>query len=286
MTTDQGFAQPDHTAVRVALWRALHLQADPEPHVLVDEVGLRLAAPDEGWRDRPDMDVAGTRTYRAGILARARFVDDLVLEQARTGTTQFVILGAGLDTFAQRHLKDVPGLRVFEIDQPGTQAWKRRRLMETGFELPENLVFVPCDFESDDAWWTRLTAAGFDPTRPAVVASTGVSMYLSEQVNIATLHQLAKLAQGSIVAMTFQPPLELLAESERPGRLFVEERAREAGTPFLSLFSPARLLELARQAGFRDARHVGADELNNRYFSGRDDGLRTTNAEEFLLATT
>jgi O-methyltransferase involved in polyketide biosynthesis len=110
-------------------------------------------------------------------------------------------------------------------------------------------------------------------------------MYLTEQTNIATLQRLAKLAPGSVVAMTFQPPLELLAEAERPGRLFVEERAREAGTPFLSFFTPNRLLELAGEAGFRDVRHTAADDLNKRYFVGRTDGLKTTNAEEFLVAS-
>lgn len=280
-------AEPDHTAVRVALWRALHVEADAQPHVLADEVGLRLAAPAEGWRDRGDMDVAGTRTYRAGIVARARFVDDLVRERVRHGVRQFVILGAGLDTFAQRHADlGSTGLRIFEIDRPATQAWKRRRLAEEGFGSSPHLVFVPCDFESEDAWWKQLIAAGFDPAQPAVVASTGVSMYLTEQANAATLQQVASLAADSVLAMTFQPPLELLAENERAGRLFVEERAREAGTPFLSFYAPRQLLELAEQVGFREARHVAADELNERYFAGRSDGLKTTNAEEFLLAST
>ncbi|MGC0313943.1 class I SAM-dependent methyltransferase [Kitasatospora acidiphila] len=284
--TDHSPVVPDHTAVRVALWRALHTLADPPPHVLDDEIGLRLADPAEDWRARPDMDVAGTRTYRAGIVARARFVDDLVLERARRGTTQFVVLGAGLDTFALRHPDLAARLRVFEVDRPATQDWKRRRLLDLGLGTPENLVFVPSDFESEHAWWARLVAAGFDPGRPAVIASTGVSMYLTEAANLATIRQLAKLAPESAFAMTFQPPLELLEAAERPGRLMVEERARATGTPFVSFFSPDRLLELAREAGFRDARHISAQLLNERYFSGRTDGLRTTNAEEFLLATT
>ncbi|MCC9310604.1 class I SAM-dependent methyltransferase [Kitasatospora sp. RB6PN24] len=286
MVTDHSPAVPDHTAVRVALWRALHTEADPPPHVLTDEIGLRLADPPPDWRARPDMDVAGTRTYRAGIVARARFVDDLVIERARRGTAQFVVLGAGLDTFAPRHPELAARLRVFEVDRPATQEWKRRRLLDLGLGTPENLVFVPSDFESEHAWWAQLVAAGFDPGRPAVVASTGVSVYLTEAANTATIRQLAKLAPESAFAMTFQPPLELLEAAQRPGRLMVEERARAGDTPFLSFFSPDRLLELALAAGFRDARHISADVLNERYFAGRGDGLRTTNAEEFLLATT
>src|ERR1700741_4124410 len=90
---------PDTTAVRVALWRAMHVQVDAPPHVLDDEVGLRLAGPDKSWRERPDMDAQGTRGYRASIVGRARFIEDLVVEQADRGVDQYVILGAGLDTF-------------------------------------------------------------------------------------------------------------------------------------------------------------------------------------------
>lgn len=239
-TSPDDAAIPDHTAIRVALWRALHVEVDPPPHVLDDRIGLQIAAPEDDWRHRPDMDPAGTRLYRASIVVRARFVEDLVVDQAARGVTQYVILGAGLDTFAQRRPEAASGVEVFEIDPPGPQAWKRRRLAELGLGVPEWLHLVPVDFEAGGSWWEELAAAGFDPGRPAVVASTGVSMYLTRQANAATLRQLASLAPGSTVAMTFQPPLELLDEEERPGRLFVEERARAAGTPFLSFFAPRR----------------------------------------------
>jgi len=110
---------PESSAVRVALWRALHAQVDSAPHVLEDEIGLRLVAPDEGWRRRPDMDPEGTKLFRASIIARARFIEDLVVEQAALGISQYVILGAGLDTFAQRRREIASRLRVFEVDQPG-----------------------------------------------------------------------------------------------------------------------------------------------------------------------
>src|SRR4051812_49793588 len=121
---DEHVPAPDNTAVRVALWRALHVEVDPPPHVLEDEVGLRLAAPDDGWRSRPDMSPF-TRPFRASIVARARFVEDLVAEQASRGVDQYVILGAGLDTFAQRRAELASRMPVFEIDRPGSQAWKR-----------------------------------------------------------------------------------------------------------------------------------------------------------------
>src|ERR1700722_10534025 len=170
------------TAVRVALWRGLPVQVEPAPHVLEDEVGLRLAAPDDGWRLRPDMDPDGTRWFRASIVARARFVEDLVTEQAARGVSQYVILGAGLDTFAQRQPELASRLRVFEVDRPGPQAWKRQRLVELGFDVPEWLRFVPVDFEAD-SWWEKLSKAGFNINQPAVVASTGVTMYLTKDAN-------------------------------------------------------------------------------------------------------
>jgi O-methyltransferase involved in polyketide biosynthesis len=111
-------------------------------------------------------------------------------------------------------------------------------------------------------------------------------MYLTTEANAATLRQMAALAHGSTFAMTFMPPLALLEEGERIGRQFAENGARAAGTPFISFFAPAEIVELARQAGFADARHVSAVMLNERYFSGRTDGLRTSNGEELLVATT
>src|SRR6187549_2400936 len=160
-------AEPDNTAVRVALWRALHVLADAPPHVFVDEVGLQLVAPDEAWRSRPDMSPF-TRPFRASIVARARFIEDLVAEQASHGVGQYVILGAGLDTFAQRRPELASRLLVFEIDRPGPQAWKRQRLMDLGFGMPSFLRLVPVDFEAGDMWWERLAASGFDSGQPAV----------------------------------------------------------------------------------------------------------------------
>jgi methyltransferase (TIGR00027 family) len=232
------------------------------------------------------MDPQATSGYRAGIVARARFIEDLVTEQAGHGVAQYVILGAGLDTFAQRRPDIAYRLRVFEVDQPGPQAWKRQRLIELGFGIAEWLRFVPVDFEADASWWERIAAAGFDPSRPAVVASTGVAMYLTREAIAATLHHIATLAPGSTLAMTFILPLELLDPEERPQLQAVQKSARAAGTPFLSFFSPPEMLALARDAGFTQAQHISAADLIQRYFTGRTDGLRPSSGEAFLVATT
>ena len=279
-------AVPDNTAVRTALWRALHVDVDAPPHVFEDRIGLQLAAPDDGWRSRPDMG-AFTRPFRASTLARARFVEDLVAEQAARGVEQYVILGAGLDTFAQRRPELAARLHVFEIDQPGPQAWKRRRLIDTGLGIPSFLKLVPVDFEAGDAWWERLTASGFDSGRPAVVASTGVSMYLTRGAVTATLRRVAALAPGSTLVMSFLLPIELVDDEVRTGFERAIEGARASGTPFVSFFTPAEMCKLALEAGFKYARHMPAATLAERYFAGRTDGLRPpNNSEELLVAAT
>ncbi len=276
---------PDHTAVRTALWRALHVRADRPPHVLDDEIGLALVDPEPGWRDRPDMDPEATRRTRASIVARARYLDDLVAEQVAAGVDQYVILGAGLDTFAQRHPEIAGRITVFEVDQPQTQAWKRRRLLDLDYGVPSWLRLVPVDFEAAQSWWKQLVDNGFDLSRPAVVASAGVSMYLTRAAITATLRQIAELAAGSTLAMTFLLPRELLEPEQRPQLDMAVRGARASGTPFRSFFTPEQMLALAGEAGFTGTRHVSAAELAERYFAGRTDGVLPSRGEEFLVAT-
>jgi methyltransferase (TIGR00027 family) len=264
----------------------MHLQLDPPPHVLEDEIGLELAAPEQNWRDRQDMHPERTRRMRAAIVARARFVEDLVAEQAARGVGQYVILGSGLDTFAQRRPEIASGLRVFEVDRPGPQEWKRRRLVELGYGVASFLRFVPVDFEAGASWWDRLVSAGFDPAAPALVASTGVAMYLTRDAVAATLRQVAVLASGSTLAMTFLLPVDHLEPEDRPMLEWAQKGAAASGTPFATLFTPAEMLALAREAGFTQVRHVPGTSHAERYFAGRTDGLRPSSGEDFLIATT
>jgi methyltransferase (TIGR00027 family) len=264
----------------------MHIEVDPPPHVLEDKIGLKLAAPDEGWRSRPDMNPQWTRRIRASIVARARFVEDLITEKADQGISQYVILGAGLDTFAQRRAEIASRLRVFEVDRPGPLAWKRQRLIELDYGVPEWLRLVPVDFEAGMSWWERLLTVGFDAGKPAVVASTGVSMYLTRDANVATLRQLAALAPGSTFATTFMLPLELVEPEDRPMVEGAQKGAAASGTPFISFFAPTDMLALAHEAGFKGAQHVSAASLARRYFAGRTDALRPSNGEELLVATT
>lgn len=278
-------ATPDSTAVRTALWRALHTEVDAPPHVLDDRIGLQLADPDPDWRQRPDMNEYATPGVRASIVARARYIEDLVVEQAGHGVTQYVLLGAGLDTFAQRRTEIASRITVFEVDQPGPQAWKRQRLTDLGFGISESLRLVPVDFETT-SWWDGLLANGFDVDKPAVVASLGVSMYLTREATAATLRQSAALASGSTFAMTFMLPEELVPVEEQAMHRVTNGAAQASGTPFISYYAPDDIVAMAREAGFKTARHVTADDYNQRYFADRTDGLKPFATEELLVATT
>lgn len=283
--TRNAVGTPDNTAVRTALWRALHAHVDESPHVMEDVVGARLAQDDDGWRERADMVPAHTRGKRATIVGRARLVEDLVAQRVSEGVDQYMILGAGLDTYAQRHRDVGSAITVFEIDQPETQGWKRNRLVEIGYEIPDWLRLVPVDFEAHDDWWDRLQAAGFDTSRPAVVSWLGVTMYLTEQATTATLKRLASLPRGTTLILTFFRHLEDLEPEDVPIRRASREGARRAGTPFIGFYTPDRIIELARQAGFAAAEHVSAAGLFDRYFADRTDGLRPYSGEEVLIAT-
>jgi methyltransferase (TIGR00027 family) len=261
----------------------LHVRVDDPPHLIEDEIGLALADPADGWQDRPDMHPIGTRPYRAAIVARTRFVEDLVVEE---GIGQYVLLGAGLDTFAQRHPELDGRVAVFEIDAPASQAWKRQRLHDLGLGVPEHLHLVPVDFESDDDWWAGLVAVGFDPSARALASSSGVSMYITEAATAATLQRLRQMAPGSVLAMTFMLPLELADPADRPGLEGAARGARASGTPWISFYTPDEIVALAHQAGFASAQCVPTEEIAARYLVGRTDGLRAASGEAVLLART
>lgn len=284
MEQNNNIIEPDNTAVRTALWRALHVQIDAEPHILEDEIGLKLIAPEDEWRQRPDMDPHFLRRLRASMVARARFIEDLIIEQSKQGIGQYVILGAGLDTFAQRRPEIASKLQIFEIDQPGTQIWKQRRLIELGFGIPEWLHFVSVDFEIS-SWWEHLLKAGFEVSKPVFISCAGVSLYLTKAAITSTLNQIAALKSDSKLAMAFYLPLELLDEEDKPLQQISGKGARASGTPFISFFTQNEILALASEAGFRNFKTISSKDLAKRYFADRTDNLSPASGEEFLLAT-
>jgi len=275
--------EPDNTAVRTALWRALHVQVDAQPHILEDEIGLQLIAPPSDWQERPDMKY--TKRLRASIVARSRFIEDFIIEQSQQGISQYVILGAGLDTFAQRRSEIASQLQLFEIDQPDTLIWKQKRLEELGFGIPDYLHFVPVDFEIS-SWWDELLKSGFDTSKPTVVVCTGVTLYLTREAIVATLRQIATLQTGSKLAMTFYLPIDLLDEEDQPMQEIADKGARASGTPFVSFFTPTEIVALADETGLKEVKTIATSDMKQLYFANRTDNLLPASGEVFLLATT
>ena len=283
MPEGKKIAEPDNTAVRTALWRALHVQIDAKPPIIEDEIGLKLVAPPKDWQQRPDMKF--TKRLRASIVARARFIEDLIIEQSKRGVSQYVILGAGLDTFAQCWRDIASKLQIFEIDQPETLTWKQNRLIELGFGVPEYLHFVPVNFETS-SWWKQLVKSGFNVDKPVVFACTGVSLYLTKEIINTTLNQITKLAAGSTLAMTFYLPMRLLDEEDKAMQEIAEKGTREASTPMISFFTPQEILTLAKKTGFKDANTISTKDMVQNYFANRTDDLLPASGEVFLLAGT
>jgi len=157
--------RPDNTALRTALWRALHIRVDDKPYIIEDEIGFKLIKPENGWQERPDMKY--TKRLRASIVARARFVEDVAKEQIEKGVKQYVLLGAGLDSFAQRNTVISSHVDIYEIDQPDTISWKEEKLIENDYKIPDNLHFVPVDFETS-SWWDELLDKEFNVHQPAL----------------------------------------------------------------------------------------------------------------------
>jgi methyltransferase (TIGR00027 family) len=262
------------------MWRALHVLIDKPPHVLDDTLGLQIAGvDDDDWQKRPDMDPERTSSSRSSIVARARAAEDMVTS---SGAQQYVVLGAGLDTFAQRNKGTV---RVFEVDAPAAQAWKRERLDELGLLDPERLRLVPVDFEAGESWLDKVVAAGLDPAIPAVVSMLGVTMYLTREAISATLRAAASLAAGSVMVFSYSRPVEMAPPEIRPILEGAAKGAAASGHPWLSLLAPDEAASLARDAGFGDVHMVTSADLHNRYFADRHDGLSPVGGEDLVIAT-
>jgi methyltransferase (TIGR00027 family) len=273
--------QPDNTAIRTALWRALHVQADDRPHIIEDEVGFDLIKPEKGWQERPDMKY--TKRLRASVVARARFVEDIAKEQIAKGVKQYVLLGAGLDSFAQRNMPVSSQIDIYEIDQPDMLSWKEEKLIENGYKIPENFHFVPVDFENK-SWWDELLNRGFDVHQKAVVSCTGVTLYLTQETIADTLKKMTLLASGSAIAIAFYLPLEHLDEEDRPLMEMSIKGASDSGTPFVSFFTIEEIIKLAEETGFKEIQTVSTKDMTDRYFKDRTDDLAPASGEFFLVA--
>jgi methyltransferase (TIGR00027 family) len=260
------------TALRVAQARAVHQLLD-DPIVFEDPLALRILGAEQEAALRDDPFVLNDpiqRAMRAGVIVRARFAEDELARAVSAGVRQFVVLGAGLDTFAYRNTD--AALRVFEVDHPSTQVWKRRLLVEAGIAVPPELAYVPVDFERDTLA-DSLAAAGFRTDRPACFSWLGVTMYLTEAAILETLRFIAGLAKGSSVTFDFAVTEEVMNPVERVASQVVRQMIAAMGEPWLSAFNPVDLRGKVLALNFAEARFVDWPELNRLYLNRRKDGL-------------
>ena len=268
-----------------AVARALHRE-EPRPWVIDDYLALGLAGP-EGHTLLGQLRTEVPRPYLLAfsrwMCVRARFTEDIVEQAAASGVSQYVILGAGLDSFAYRRDDLLGRLRVFEVDHPATQSWKRRRLAGLGVGLPARLVFAPVDFERQTLR-EGLERAGFDFGLPTIFSWIGVTMYLTLDAIHATLATVARCGTGSRLVLTYnQPPAALTGATAQIAATFAG-LAAELGEPFVSRFTPAEIARLLHGHGFGDITDFGPDEARAAYFQGRAD-VEIAGAQRLAAAT-
>jgi len=265
-------AGPKPSALMVAMQRAAHQVVDA-PRVLDDPLALTILGPDQSKALRDDLDRFRQPMaigLRSSVVVRSRFAEDEWAAAIERGVRQYVVLGAGLDTSAYRH-PNAPG-RMFEVDLPATQAWKRARLLHAGIATPASLHYVPVDFETISLA-QGLAHAGFDATQPAFFSWLGVSMYLDEASVVETLRFIAGCAAGSAVVFDYITPFKSLPLMMRIAMEQLAARLAESGEPWKTYFDPAELAATLSSLGFSHSHSWTPEELNARYLSGRTDGL-------------
>jgi methyltransferase (TIGR00027 family) len=271
--------------MRVAMRRAAHQLFD-DPKVLIDPIALPIIGPEAAARleaDRNRHKNRVTRDLRAFLVARSRFAEDELARAIGRGVTQYVVLGAGLDTFAYRNPHGDSALRVFEVDYPATQEWKRQKLAAAGIAIPPSVTHVPVDFEKQTVA-EGLKLAGFDASKSAFFSWLGVTMYLTEDAVMNTFGFIASTPTGGGVAFDYAVPRSSLNWTERLALDALSYRVAAAGEPFRTFFEPSALAERLRGIGFRRVKDLDASEINARYFEDRADKLRLTSNVGHLMS--
>ncbi len=264
-------AIPSRTALRVALRRAAHQLYD-KPIIFKDPIAIPLLGEtyaEELHRTPTRIDRPFSIAMRAHLVARSRYAEDNLARAVASGVKQYVLLGAGLDTFAYRN--PWPELHVCEVDYPATQQWKRELLHASAIPIPQNLTYVPVDFERESLP-EQLQQAGFDSTQPTYFAWLGVVPYLTLPAFRATVAFIAAQPAGSGITLDYGQPRSALPFLEQLAHDSLSARVQLAGEPFQLFFTPQEIA--AEFSGFRVIEDIGAPEINMRYFANRKDELR------------
>jgi methyltransferase (TIGR00027 family) len=272
------------TAEMVAQRRAAHQLID-SPKIFDDPVALSVIDPDVARQLRENPASLATSTFskylRAFVAMRSRFAEDELQRAVATGVQQYVLLGAGLDTFAYRN--PYPTLRVFEVDYPATQALKRKRLDDARIALPPSVTFVPADLTQVPVA-DALAAAGFDAASPAFVAWLGVVMYLTIEEIRGTLRFIASLPAGTGLVFDYLVPPSAVPWLVRPFYRAMILRVAAIGEPWKTFFEPETLRAELTGLGFGAVDDLSPDEINGRYFDQRADGMKVGSGGRIVKA--
>jgi len=273
--------RPSATAQGAAFLRAAHQLLDAPP-VLPDAFALEVIGREARAALEADPQRYDTRrTLRAFVALRSRYAEDRLAEAVARGVRQYVLLGAGLDTFSFRNRH--PGLHIFEVDHPATQRWKRQRIGEASLAVPQALRFAPVDFERETLA-EGLRRAGFIEREPAFFSMLGVAIYLTRPALTETLSYVASRPAGSEIVFSYTLPDEYLTSAQKTARERSAARVAGIGEPWLSYYDPPALAADLREIGFGEVRDLDPREANRRYFSERADGLRVSGSGRMMSA--
>jgi methyltransferase (TIGR00027 family) len=279
-------SQPSATAQRVAMRRAAHQLLD-DPKVFDDPLALRIIGREGESALRADprqFEASPLAPYlRAFVAARSRCAEDELALSVRRGVDQYVILGAGLDTFAYRNPHPQGVLHVYEVDHPATQTWKRARLEEVGMTLPADLTLAPVDFHAQTLE-EGLRGTGYERDKGAFFSWLGVTEYLTTEAVMATLRFIASAPVGSGVVFDYMLSPSLLTAAQRSAFDGLARRVASAGEPWQACFDPASLTRDLQAMGFAYVEDSGQEEINARYFRDRRDGLRVGSLSHLMKA--
>jgi len=275
--------QPSRTALRAAIHRAAHQILD-DPRVFDDPLALKILGPSGEEDIRADLlRLQRTRYLRAFIALRSRYTEDELACAIQRGVQQYVVLGAGLDTFGCRNPYPVSRLRVFEVDHPATQTWKRLRLGEAKIEIPDSLVFASVDFERQTLA-DGLNRAGFRSEKPAFFSMLGVVVYLTKTAVMETFKFVASLPPGSEIVFDYGILSSMLSEHQRSARAYLARQVDAIGEPWITYFAPASLARPLLGMGFKEVEYIRPEEANDRYFRDRTDGLCISGSSRLMKA--
>jgi len=278
-------ARPSVTAQRVAMRRAAHQILD-DPKVFEDPLAERIIGSEalESLKaEVREQQTRASRSLRAFIAVRSRFAEDELAQAIERGASQYVILGAGLDTFAYRNPYLDPALRVYEVDHPATQAWKHRKLAAAGISIPPSVTYASVDFE-EQTLAEGLERANFQRAQVTYFSWLGVTPYLTEEAFSGTVRFIASMPSGSGVVFDYAVPRSSLNFREKLAFDALSRRVAAGGEPFRLFFDPGELFELLRRAGFTSITDLDPERINSRYFDQRTDNLRVGGGLAHLLS--